>query len=283
MVLNSGSRINQKVCFICGAGHSGSTLLGLILGSHQDCFYSGEARKARFMQNTNYLIKTTCNLCGINCPVWKDFITSTHLDLYEQISLKTQKPIVIDSTKNTSWLEEQIATIQKTSSQPFLIFLQRDGRAVINSRTRKYPQINVKKIINDWKEIINETQELYRHFKGNKIKIKYEHLATNVENVIRTLCDFLEIDYQPQMVKYYQHEHHPVGGNNGTKFLIVKAQHKNTEEFLHKVSKRCSDYYQNHGLEITLDLRWHQELDPTVERLFEEIADKENEELKWEV
>ena len=164
-----------------------------------------------------------------------------------------------------------------------MIFLQRDGRAVINSLIRKYPQKNVKKIINNWKNKINETQELYRHFKGNKINIKYEKLATNAESVIRTLYDFLEIDYQSQMVKYYQHEHHPVGGNNGTQFLIVKAQNKNTEKFLPKVSKRCSDYYQNHGLEITLDLRWRQELDPTIKRLFKEIAGKQNEELKWEV
>ncbi|MEG4858189.1 hypothetical protein QUB75_10905 [Microcoleus sp. K1-B6] len=148
---------------------------------------------------------------------------------------------------------------------------------------QKISSKKVKEIINNWKYQINETQELYRQFQVKKIKIRYEELATNAENITRTLCDFLEIDYQPQMVKYYQHEHHPVGGNNGTQFLIVKAQNKNTEEFLPKVSKRCSDYYQNHGLEITLDLRWRQELDPTVERLFEEIAGKENEELKWEV
>jgi hypothetical protein len=281
-MLNSLQRINQKVCFICGASYSGSTLLGLILGSHQDCFYSGEPNKTRFLEDTDYSItKRSCKYCGVNCPVWKDFIVSDSLDLYEQLSIKTKKPIVIDSTKVITWVEEQIATLQKTSSRLYLIFLQRDGRAVINSRIRKCPEEDIKEAINGWKERIIQTQELYRNFKGNKIKIKYENLATDTESVTRTLCNFLEIDYQPQMLQYYQHEHHPLGGNSGTQSLVAKAQNKNIEEFLLKIPERYRDYYQNHGLEINLDMRWRQEIDPKVERLFEEMAGKENEEFKW--
>ncbi|MEJ2251088.1 MAG: hypothetical protein P8Y97_15725 [Candidatus Lokiarchaeota archaeon] len=41
----------NKVCFISGAPHSGSTLLGLILGSHSKSFYAGEANKTRFIGN----------------------------------------------------------------------------------------------------------------------------------------------------------------------------------------------------------------------------------------
>lgn len=36
-----------------------------------------------------------------------------------------------------------------------------------------------------------------------------------------------------------------------------------------------------YGLEINLNMRCRQEIDPKVERLFEEMAGKENEEFKW--
>ncbi|NJL20821.1 MAG: sulfotransferase [Leptolyngbyaceae cyanobacterium SM1_3_5] len=49
--MQNTSRISKKVCFIAGAGHSGSTLLGFILGSHSQGFYCGEAAKTRYLQD----------------------------------------------------------------------------------------------------------------------------------------------------------------------------------------------------------------------------------------
>ncbi|MBC6421765.1 MAG: hypothetical protein GDA43_03155 [Hormoscilla sp. SP5CHS1] len=70
------------------------------------------------------------------------------------------------------------------------------------------------------------------------------------------------------MIEYYLHEHHPIGGNSGTQFLVAKAQNKNLDASFVKVSENRRDYYQNHGLKISLYLRWREELDPGVERLF---------------
>ncbi|NEP35320.1 sulfotransferase [Moorena sp. SIO3B2] len=278
------ARINQKVGFICGAGHSGSTLLGLILGSHRDCFYCGEANKTRYFQDLHKPErKRTCKICGSNCPVWGDFVVIDSLDIYEQLSRQTGKAIVIDSTKEIKWITEQITAIENTNSQIFLLFMQRDGRAVINSYLRKYPENNVEQRINSWVEKINNTQLFYEQFSGKKSKVKYEELASKPAEVTKRLCDFFEIEYQPEMVEYYLHEHHPIGGNSGTQFLVAKAQNKNLDTSFAKVSENRRDYYQNHGLEISLDLRWREELDPDVERLFVKIAGKINEEFKWEV
>ena len=119
----SSSRINQKVIFISGAGHSGSTLLGFILGSHSDCFYCGEAKKTNFLgDEKKALRKRVCKICGINCPIWKDFVVDNTLDLYEQVARKVSKSVIIDSTKNIAWLEEKIEAIESTSTTPYLIF-----------------------------------------------------------------------------------------------------------------------------------------------------------------
>lgn len=277
------TRLNQKVCFICGSGHCGSTLLGLILGSHSDCFYCGEANKSRFLHNPNKPIKKrVCKICGFDCPVWGDLSVTDSLDLYEQVSRKTEKQIAIDSTKNLEWLEEQLGAIAPTTAQPFLIFLQRDGRAVINSRIRKYPDKDIKDLIESWRTQIQLTNQLFQSFEDKKIKIRYEELATQPETVTRNICDFLEIDYQPEMLHYYQQEHHPLGGNNGTHFLVTKAQSEKIKEPIVSLSEKNRYYYQDHSLGISLDLRWREELDPSIQRLFEEMAGAENEELKWD-
>ena len=277
-------RINQKVCFIAGAGHSGSTLLGFILGSHTDGFYSGEAAKTRYLNDeSRKMIKRVCKICGENCPIWGDFSVDPTVDLYEQVALKVKKSLIIDSAKNVDWIKQQLDALEQTSAKPFLIFLQRDGRAVINSRLRKYPTQDVKSLIQNWIEQIHLTNDLFNSFPGHKIKIHYEELASDPKVVVEQICEFLNIEYQPQMLHYAEHEHHVLGGNNGTQFLVIQAQQGLLQPAFVTLSNRNKYYYEGHTTEIVLDLRWKQELDPTIERLFEAMAGNENQELKWDV
>ncbi len=280
-------RTNQKVCFISGARHSGSTLLGLILGSHSDCFYAGEVGKTSFFDDTDApLRQRVCKLCGTEpCPIWTQIdprLEADGLDLYEQLSRRSQQPIVIDSTKKTDWLQRRIQLIQTTEAQPFLIFIQRDGRAVVNSRLRKFPDREARDVMLEWKTRIETTQALYDQFSGQKIKIHYEDLATQPETIVRTLCHFLGIDFQPAMLSYYNHDHHLLGGNDGTQSLVLKAQQEKSDHTVVELSDRRRDYYDEHPLGIHLDMRWQQELDPKLIQLFEEVAGSVNEDLRWE-
>lgn len=281
----------KKVVFICGAGHSGSTLLGLILGSHSDCFYSGEAKNSGFMGDENKPIKKrTCKVCGADCPVWSKLPIDDSKTLYEQLSTQTQKPIIIDSTKDVAWIVKQLDKIKDREYQPFLIFIQRDGRAVINSWVRKEPNADVKKQIKKWIDNIRSADELFNNFPAGKMKIRYENLAIDPAREIEQICNLLEIEYESEMLNFYECQHHPLGGNNGTQFLLLKAQERKANDLLAKsdrteknlVNSPKMKYYENHELGISLDLRWREELDPRIEKLFEEMAGKENAEMKWD-
>ncbi|MBA3534829.1 MAG: sulfotransferase [Ardenticatenales bacterium] len=273
-------RVNQKVCFIAGAGHSGSTLLGLILGSHHECFYGGEVKKISLSKGGVPREKGVCRRCGPECAIWNGLSELDAPDLYEALSLRTRKPVIIDSAKNTEWIREQVSHLFRTSATPFLIFLQRDGRAVINSRIRKYPSIAVETLIRDWMEQIASTNELFDAFAGKKIKLHYEALATEPEASVERLCDFLEIPFEREILDYYQHEHHAIAGNIGTQFLVAKAQAVETPYV--RLSARNEYYYANHPLGIHLDLRWKEELSPSARAIFEEIAAPLNADLSWE-
>lgn len=277
-------RVNEKVCFIAGTGHSGSTLLGFILGSHSHSFYCGEAAKTRFLGDEGKkLAKRVCKLCGTNCPIWGDFSIDKTVDLYEQVAAKVHRSIIIDSAKNVDWIEDQLFALKQTTAQPFLIFLQRDGRAVINSRIRKYPNKDIRELINDWRNQIRSTNTLFETFPHKKLKLHYEDLATAPAAVLLKLCNFLDVEYQPQMLNYAEHEHHVLGGNNGTQFLVAKAQSDRLKDPFVSLSERNKHYYEGHDLQIALDLRWKHELNRATELLFEEMAGKENQELKWDV
>ncbi|MBD2462875.1 sulfotransferase [Oscillatoria sp. FACHB-1407] len=277
------ARQNQKVCFIAGTGHSGSTLLGLILGSHSQVFYAGEAAKTRFLQNeTKKLAKRVCKICGEHCPVWEDFQISQTPDLYEQISIKVNQPVVVDSTKNVDWIRQQLISLKSTSTEPFLIFLQRDGRAVINSRIRKYPTQSPHALIADWQTQIQKTNQLFEEFSYAKMKVRYEQLATDPTEVMQQICNLLDLEYQPEMLNYANHEHHVLGGNDGTQFLVAQAQRDRIQTPFVQLSERNRYYYENHSSHITLDLRWQHELDPAIAQLFEDMAGQDNQELQWD-
>ncbi|MBE9069039.1 sulfotransferase [Leptolyngbya cf. ectocarpi LEGE 11479] len=281
--MGSDSRVNQKVIFMCGASHSGSTLLGLILGSHSQCFYIGEATKTRFLNlPSKPPKKQNCKICGTNCPMWKDFIVDPDSDIYEQIAIRTQKPVLIDSTKEPSWVKQQIEVLEKTTAEIYLIFLQRDGRAVLNSVLRKYPEKSIDQHIDEWLERIHAAQRLFDDFRHTKLTVRYELLATQADAIIAKTANVLKLSHQPEMLQFYLTEHHPLGGNNGTQFLVAKAQMKDLEQSFIDLPKDRYRYYNTHPVGVALDLRWMDELEPYALRRFEERAGKMNELFCWD-
>ncbi|MEY2977965.1 MAG: sulfotransferase [Prochlorotrichaceae cyanobacterium] len=281
-----GERHNQKVCFIGGAGHSGSTLLGFVLGSHSQGFYAGEAAKTRYLQNPQEALrKRSCKFCGLDCPVWGDFTITPHPDLYEQLSQRVQRSFIIDSTKKVAWIQEQIQALQPLAVQIYFLFLKRDSRAVVNSRLRKYPDRSPESIIQDWQKQIQETQHFFEQLPYPKKSIQYEKFALEPAIVTQELCRFLEIPYEVKMLDYSHHPHHVLGGNNGTQFLVAKSQNLQDQccsHLSHQNHEYYVQHYQNHGSQIQIDLRWKNELSPAIQRLLESLGGSEYQSMKWE-
>ena len=281
-----GDRWNQKVCLIGGAGHSGSTLLGLVLGSHSQAFYAGEAIKTRYLQNPSaHLRKRACKFCGLDCPVWGNFAVSPTQNLYEQLSQTVQRSFIVDSTKNLDWIKQQVQQLESLNVQVYFIFLKRDSRAVVSSRLRKYPHQSPESIIGDWRQQIQGTQQLFEQLTVPKMSLHYEKFALEPAIVTQDLCQFLSIDYEPDMLKYSKKAHHVLGGNNGTQFLVAKSQNLDHKPCAN-LSEHNHDYYvqhyQNHGSKIQIDLRWQKELSPETQSLLESLGGSEYQLMKWE-
>ena len=108
---------HQHVCFIIGTGHSGSTLLGLLLGSHTRCFYGGEIKKIAARSSPSASAKGLCRICGADCPIW-GALSGAEQPIYPALAAATGAAVVIDSAKNTAWIGQQIALLGPTAFQP---------------------------------------------------------------------------------------------------------------------------------------------------------------------
>ncbi|HJL17148.1 MAG TPA: sulfotransferase [Sandaracinaceae bacterium LLY-WYZ-13_1] len=274
-------RVHRLGVAICGAGHSGSTLLGLVLGSHSACFYAGEAKKTLFIGDPDKpLRKRVCKICGAGCPVWGRFEVPPRPDVLEQIARLTGAPTVVDSTKNVAWIRERAAELDAVGVPQKRIFLARDGRAVVNSRVRKYPDEDPAAVIDAWLAQVEATRALLAERPGDALTVRYEALATEPEPVVRRVCEHLGLDFEPAMLRYETHEHHPLGGNTGTQSVVARAAKVDTP--LAKVPARSRSYYAGLGGGFRLDRRWERELPDAVRALFERRAGEVNEAFRWE-
>jgi hypothetical protein len=274
-------RLHRLAVAICGAGHSGSTLLGLALGSHSQCFYAGEAKKSTFFGDASVpLRKRACKLCGERCPVWSRVAIPPEPDLYEALARITERPVIVDSTKDVAWIRERAAELDRAGVAQKRIVLTRDGRAVVNSRLRKYADEDPARVIDAWIEQVERTEALAAERPSDVIRVRYEVLATEPEATLRRIAASLGLAFEPAMLRYEQAEHHPLGGNTGTQSVVARAGNAAGE--LVKVPERGRSFYAplEHGFH--LDLRWREELPESVQRLFDERAGKVNEPFRWE-
>ncbi len=275
-------RLHRLAVAICGAGHSGSTLLGLVLGSHSECFYAGEAKKTLFIGNLEKpRRKRVCKICGEGCPVWSRFTQPPEPDVYAQVARLTGAPVIVDSTKKVDWLRARAEELDAVGVPHKRIFLARDGRAVVNSRVRKYPDEDPRQVVDGWAAQIRETQAFLDERPDDWMLLRYETLATAPEASVREVCAFLGLSFEPEMLRYQTREHHPLGGNTGTQSVVARAGDVDDPAFA-TVPERSRDYYESLRGGFRLDTRWETELPDAVRELFDARAGDLNAPFRWD-
>jgi hypothetical protein len=274
-------RINTKVCFIGGAGHSGSTLLGLVLGAHPRVLYAGEANKSRGLGDASVkLRKRTCKVCGESCRVWSGLEARLReIDLYEALSERTSRPIVVDSTKSIAWIDEQIAALGPLGVALHFFLLGRDGRAVLASSLRKRPETEAAEHARTWARQIEATEALAARFPGPVTRVRYERLATRPSETIAAVTSALQLEPSPAMLEPWTAEQHPLGGNAGTQSLLSGGRTAASGDIAIGGDKRA--YYAEHPRGFRLDLRWKTELSAEALAAFEDVAGATNRAYAW--
>jgi hypothetical protein len=298
----------RKVVFVMGNGHSGSTLLELILGSHPKVRALGELNNLhKAIDSGDDGEPRLCHVCEGFCEFWngrvdygvvKRYVSQRGLlspvvrgvgllqnSLYRHLFDKSGAEILVDGSKSVSWISRQVSPRWNwREARPFLLYIVRDGRAVVNSRLRKYCDRTIEQETRHWKRVTERLHQYYDKFPADRrYRISYEDLATKPEEVIRGVCKALQIDFQPSMLRYWEHDHHTTFGNTGTRSLIARyrtqfgvADAPAAAESVEITRARHGEHYDQVGLAIRLDERWKRELSEEQLAAFDSIGGELN-------
>lgn len=297
-----------KVVFIMGPGHCGSTLLDLLLGSHSQSFSLGELnRLGSLLDAPRREHQKICGVCVRECEFWNKRVAMPALRLYfsqknrfrsalgklsqniynpyKLIARWSDKRVLIDSSKNPVWIKRRMAPAHTWRGiEPHLVYMCRDGRAIVNSYYRKYPERGITNVIENWKQQMATMNAFYDRFQHAKTRVHYEDLATQPEQVVRSLCRNIGIDYEKSMLRYWEHEHHHVMGNGGTRSLIYKYREKFGTDLAAMRERQATakqfydaSFYEEMDIGIRLDERWRVEMSREQCQQFDAIAGDLNE------
>jgi hypothetical protein len=261
---------------IVSLGHSGSTLIGNVLGSHSKGLHIGELVAP--LQKGKPIV---CRACIAEpCPIWGTILTEKFLRSAYQHFLSKKKIVglfkthngevfnrlfeqvprlnfIVDSSKNVDWYQYNSANRKHKTKY---VFLKREISALVASYKRAYNttvDVSLPKAIKGLRSV----NKLYESLnESEKFSLEYEQLVTNPESNIERLARFLGIEYEASMLNFNQHRQHLIGGNQG---LLIQQDHSKIEQvdklINYKTPESTIDYYKSlNG--FTLDERWKFEL-----------------------
>ena len=202
------SSFDTPPIFLVGAERSGTTLLRLMLDSHPKLAWCNEFEYAvdlisasgewpelntyyqwlethRIFQATNFKIDSTLN--------YPQLIESFLI----QKRTRDRKQLV------GATVHRNFDRLLKLWSNAKFIHIVRDGRDVARSCMGMGWAGNVWTGVERWIEAENLWADLSQSLSDDrKIDVTYESLISNPENVLKDICDFLEISFESQMLTY---------------------------------------------------------------------------------
>ena len=286
----------KSVLFVMGTGHSGSTLLDLTIGSHSSAFSLGELSSLANKTSDLSTELDICRICQSDCEFWNHKVDLLILqsyfrngnksnwlaqqfygrfggiqgNIYERLFDWTGATVLIDSSKEVFWIRRQLLPFWHWREMtPYLVYIRRDGRAVVNSYHRKYPDRNVEDIVQKWVKMIRNMEAFFNRFSADRrLQVSYESFCLEPEVNVRKICSLLEIPYERGMLEYWKHDHHVLQCNAGTRQLIYR--------YRELASQRLDVQTHDQSPRIQLDMKWKHELGEKQLEIFERIAGLQN-------
>lgn len=245
MMIDDNKRL-PKIVFILGAGASGSTMLGMLLGSHSEMLSVGEPGK--FDKYVTLDLECTCGKRISNCSFWRQIrmwpkcgtpaplrpkntiynvllyrsnslrldplylsVVKRNLDFYFQIMKLFKKEIIIDSSQD---INRFYYLYQSGQIRLLPLVIVRDGRAYIDSLRRRMTMSTVRATLR-WirLNLITEIVLKRMNIGDGLIRVSYDRLVQNPEESLREICRRLNLVYEASMVEYHKKTFHHIAGS----------------------------------------------------------------------
>ena len=295
-LLNGVGRKPKPIPFIVGVMRSGTTLLRFMLDAHPNLAIPPETR---FFPEIDSLIEAE----SITQESFIEFLT-THLtwddfQIPEQElrrRLKKVSPFTLSKAlrcfyetyarrlgkkrwgDKTPYYSLHIDRLQALFPEAHFIHIIRDGRDVVIS-TRECEWFGLGNSISEeagnWMNRIRQTRQLAQNCK-HYMEIRYEDLVTDSAEVLRQVCEFIDLPYDEQMCEYYKH---------AEKRLDEMASRYDTDGniYLHKNQRKAIFKHINEPPDKGRIGRWKNELSREELKTFNLVAGNLLRDLRYEV
>jgi len=219
----TSSNKQPTVLFNVGKGHSGSTILNLVLGRHPQIVSLGEVSTTlNNLEETNNLC--TCGKNKKECPIWSKVlaldanitITEKYKKLIEIVKeYYGQDAIIADSSKSLKSLKALDENFVKRNF--YMLFLLKDIRSYLLSmidlkrkhNKQKLRKTDIIKYIIDWYYGNKKIKKYLRKNSFPYLQIGYEDFALNTEMLVNEIASNLSIssDNESFAEKYWEKIH----------------------------------------------------------------------------
>jgi hypothetical protein len=218
--------------FIVGSGRSGNTLLRALLANHPEISIPPESyvlgaviRKYRslsflpwselsrliilkFEEHPQFYTWDMCLQSVYETIIKFDVEKQTLANLLDTIYMcyaKKNKPSATRWGDKTPMNTFHLQSINKVFPEAKFIHIIRDGRDVVSSYLRAGIYTDTKEACGRWLTSIRLAQKLGRRLgKKQYLEIHYEDLVKHPEDSSKTVCGFINLEYQAEILHFYK-------------------------------------------------------------------------------
>lgn len=224
------------IVYIIGMGHSGSTLLDLLLGSHSKACSVGELIALSTAGKPGRQLQVLARRCDcdaptkLECRFWSEVdrrlqqvcatsIQTVDLDIEDPVAFRTVNRAIykaIADVSGRSWIVESskwISRYRRLVEAGFdvrPIHIVRAPWGVVASDLRKGRDW--------WSKCLAWSRHAFRAPRlladDQHLRIHYEDLATRPEETVRATMEWLGLDFEPGQLCFHRTTHHLLAGNH---------------------------------------------------------------------
>lgn len=213
--------------FIVGCARSGTTLLRRMLDAHSDVAVTGETHFGPRYVRQSPRAKVQ-NDASTRAAVLNDFIASNYFRVLkiEEEAFRARAMSHFDDpwfplrvamedfgrARKVSNVGEKtpahalyVAGLARSFPDSRFMFIRRDPRAVVASWDRvEWSRRSAVEVAEVWRRYARAMRRAARRLPGRHLVVRYEELVSDPETVLESACAFLDVEFEPSMLAYYE-------------------------------------------------------------------------------
>lgn len=198
----ASTRLVDSPVFVISTQRSGSTLLRVLLNSHSRIRAPHELHldSLRVELSADYVDGVMDEL-GLARQTLEHLLWDRVLD--HELH-RSGKKVIVDKTPSNALIWRRISTAWPNARY---LFLLRHPGSVMESMLARHSDFTRERAVDDVATQIAAVDEARRCLDG--LTLSYEDLTAEPERETRRICDYLGVDWEPQMLDYGKQEHGP--------------------------------------------------------------------------